>query len=156
MQHLIRISALAITIAVTGCATSSSVDILQEGPTVQAVYSKGTSALGNGSSATSTKSSFERAKHDLRSVSIYQPNVEGWTRDSRTEINGLFPKLPNPVITMYVYPHMATSEALPVPGYATQINLYESDQFALPNELPRTHHDARYKKMVVNGKVREL
>jgi conjugative transfer region lipoprotein (TIGR03751 family) len=43
-----------------------------------------------------------------------------------------FPRLPNPDLVMYVYPHLAGTQA-PVPGYSTVFPLYES-QYALPGE----------------------
>jgi conjugative transfer region lipoprotein (TIGR03751 family) len=44
-----------------------------------------------------------------------------------------FPVLPNPVLNMFVYPHL-TKFGNPVPGYTTNFKLYEVDRYALPNE----------------------
>ncbi len=45
-----------------------------------------------------------------------------------------FHKLPNPELKMYVYPHLAGKEQLPIPGYFTVFNAYTEDHYALTNE----------------------
>ncbi len=37
---------------------------------------------------------------------------------------------------MYVFPHLAGPESVPVPGYATRFPLYERVEYALPGEVP--------------------
>lgn len=46
-----------------------------------------------------------------------------------------FALLPNPLVTVYVYPHLATAEQLPIPGYQTQFPLYETPTFAKPQAV---------------------
>ena len=48
-----------------------------------------------------------------------------------------FRKLPNPELTLYVYPHLAGNAEVPIPGYFTVFNAYERDHYALPQETPR-------------------
>ena len=60
---------------------------------------------------------------------------EAWVRDARNETEELFPLLPNPEITMFRFPHLATSGRLGVPGYTTAVTLYERDEYALPGEV---------------------
>jgi len=45
-----------------------------------------------------------------------------------------FHKLPNPELKMYIYPHLAGKEQLPIPGYYTVFNGYTQDHYALANE----------------------
>lgn len=45
-----------------------------------------------------------------------------------------FARLYNPTLHLYVYPHLAGSEQLPVPGYYTVFPLYERHEYALPGE----------------------
>ncbi|MGH7395628.1 MAG: TIGR03751 family conjugal transfer lipoprotein, partial [Candidatus Methylomirabilales bacterium] len=54
---------------------------------------------------------------------------------AHTEIEALFPALPNPQLVLYVYPHLGEDGA-PVPGYATAFPLYERVEYALPGEAP--------------------
>ena len=58
----------------------------------------------------------------------------GFTRTASTELEELFPELPNPKLSMYVYPHITRSN-LPVPGYTTVFYMYKNIHFALPGEL---------------------
>ncbi|MGH2578550.1 MAG: TIGR03751 family conjugal transfer lipoprotein [Actinomycetota bacterium] len=63
------------------------------------------------------------------------PQLAGYTREAHTEIEALFPVLPNPQLVLYVYPHLGEDGA-PVPGYATAFPLYERVEYALPGEAP--------------------
>ncbi len=45
-----------------------------------------------------------------------------------------FELLDNPMLLIYIFPHLATDERMPVPGYWTAIPMYERDEFALPGE----------------------
>jgi conjugative transfer region lipoprotein (TIGR03751 family) len=44
-----------------------------------------------------------------------------------------FHKLPNPELHLYIYPHLAGIDQIPVPGYMTVFNVYERDHYALTN-----------------------
>ena len=61
---------------------------------------------------------------------------DGYTRSAVTEIDNLFPTLPNPILVMHVFAHLSSTENTPVPGYATAFPMYERIEFALPGELP--------------------
>lgn len=60
--------------------------------------------------------------------------LHGYTRDAYREIENLFPLLPNPILIMYVFPHLSRSGA-PIPGYSTAFPLYDKPHYALPGEL---------------------
>ncbi len=62
--------------------------------------------------------------------------LQGYTRDAFNEIDVLFPRLPNPTLVMYVFPHLAGESHAPVPGYATAFPMYEQVEYALPGEVP--------------------
>ncbi|HYN38587.1 MAG TPA: TIGR03751 family conjugal transfer lipoprotein [Rhodospirillales bacterium] len=66
-------------------------------------------------------------------------DLAAYTRTVRSETSALFPRLPNPEIVLYVFPHLAGGERLPVPGYSTVFPLYPRTEYALPGEtlLPR-------------------
>jgi conjugative transfer region lipoprotein (TIGR03751 family) len=49
--------------------------------------------------------------------------------------NSDFHKLANPELKMYVYPHLAGKDEVPVPGYYTAFNAYTQDHYALLNEI---------------------
>ena len=58
----------------------------------------------------------------------------GYTRTAENEIHSQFPRLPNPNLVMYVFPHLAGSEQAPVPGYSTVFPLHQRVHYALPGE----------------------
>ena len=57
-----------------------------------------------------------------------------YTRTAANEIYRQFHRLPNPDLLMYVFPHLAGSDPVPVPGYTTLFPLYQRVQYALPGE----------------------
>lgn len=63
-----------------------------------------------------------------------EPLYDTFNRTADNELRILFPRLPNPDIAIYIYPHLATKNQVPVPGYATVIPLYDRVQYALPGE----------------------
>jgi len=84
---------------------------------------------------------FTRARQRLNSresmgiggPGVGEGNLAGFTREAATEIEALFPRLPNPPLVMYVFPHQ-TAQGQPVPGYATSFPMYEKTEYALPGE----------------------
>ena len=56
------------------------------------------------------------------------------TRSAGNATQALFRRLPNPDLEMYIFPHLAGSEGVPVPGYTTVFPFYNRVQYALPGE----------------------
>ncbi|MDE1486553.1 TIGR03751 family conjugal transfer lipoprotein [Xenorhabdus bovienii] len=56
-----------------------------------------------------------------------------YSRSAAQEISRQFPRLPNPDMVMYVYPHLVTGNT-PIPGYSTVFPFYQQVQYALPGE----------------------
>ncbi|MCP4308825.1 MAG: TIGR03751 family conjugal transfer lipoprotein [bacterium] len=69
---------------------------------------------------------------------INPPDVDlaAYTRQADNEIQGLFPRLSNPDLVIYVYPHLSGLERVPIPGYATTFPMYKGIEYALPGEIP--------------------
>ena len=77
-----------------------------------------------------------RRELGTRPIGHHDSDLAGYSRTAHTELDTIFPRLPNPTLVMYVFPHLAGSERVPVPGYATTFPLYERTEFALPGEVP--------------------
>jgi len=60
--------------------------------------------------------------------------LHGYSRDMHNELSLHFPRLPNPTIIMYIFPHLSF-EGTPVPGYTTTFPMYETTHYALPGEI---------------------
>lgn len=71
---------------------------------------------------------------DDADLATRQSLEESYTRDAQNEIQQLFPRLPNPDMVIYIYPHMAGNEPAPVPGYSSVFSFYSRVQYALPGE----------------------
>ncbi|EHS7327150.1 TIGR03751 family conjugal transfer lipoprotein [Salmonella enterica] len=56
------------------------------------------------------------------------------TRSDGNAAQTLLRRLPNPDLEMYILPHLAGSEGVPVPGYTTVFPFYNRVQYALPGE----------------------
>jgi conjugative transfer region lipoprotein (TIGR03751 family) len=57
-----------------------------------------------------------------------------YSRDSVNEIYSQFQRLPNPDLVMYVFPHLAGTDPVPVPGYTTIFPMYSKVKYAMPGE----------------------
>jgi len=70
---------------------------------------------------------FRQLRNDRR-------DLKGYTRDANNEISQQFPRLPNPELSLYVFPHFSR-KGHPIPGYSSAYLMYEKDEYALPGEI---------------------
>ena len=125
--HLFLVFALWTSLA--GCASSKDRILPADGPTMKAIYTRHFSDIG--------LQDRESLRRHVAARPIHDDGVDlaGYTRDAYNELNLHFPRLPNPTLVLYVYPHLAGSARVPVPGYATTFPLYERVEYALPGEV---------------------
>lgn len=74
-----------------------------------------------------------------RPANLRHASWDTYTRSAATEIENLFPTLPNPSLVMHVFAHLSGTENTPVPGYATAFPMYERVEYALPGEMEYRH-----------------
>ncbi|ENG3801076.1 MULTISPECIES: TIGR03751 family conjugal transfer lipoprotein [Proteus] len=55
-------------------------------------------------------------------------------QQAKENVQHHFPRLPNPDMVIYIYPHFVGSEPTPIPSYSTVFPFYSKVQYALPNE----------------------
>jgi conjugative transfer region lipoprotein (TIGR03751 family) len=67
-------------------------------------------------------------------VAHQQASADAFTRTPQNEIYSQFKRLPNPDLVMYVFPHLAGTDPVPVPGYTTVFPMYQRVQYAMPGE----------------------
>lgn len=75
----------------------------------------------------------ERRPQIQRPIGRGTRDLAGYTRTAHNELTLKFPRLPNPEMVLYVFPHLAGDA--PVPGYATTFTLYPKTEYALPGEV---------------------
>ncbi len=130
MQKLLtRITVLGLTSSLMlGCAGTKDAVLPGDGPTIQTIYERHLRETG-----THDPLAF-RAASGGRPVTGGDGALHGYTRTARDEIDIRFPRLANPDLVMYVFPHLAGDERVPVPGYVTTFPMYERVEYALPGE----------------------
>jgi len=128
---LTLISALAlISLVLAGCASTKEAVLPQDGPSMKAIYEAHIHEM----SARDPLSI--RQELGDRPILTGEAALHGYTREVANEIDAIFPRLPNPTLVMYIFPHLAGEEPVPVPGYATAFPMYERTKYALPGEVP--------------------
>ena len=126
---LVSISGLLPLLFLGGCASTKEAVLPQDGPSMQAIYDAHVVEMA------AEDPSVVRAALGCRGVSAGEGDLAGYSRDAFNELDVRFPRLPNPSLVMYVFPHLAGPERTPVPGYATTFPMYERIEYALPGEV---------------------
>ena len=129
-QLLTAILAIAsISLVLGGCASTKDAVLPQDGPPMEAIYDAHMREMG------AQDPTVVCGALGTRRINSGEENLHGYTREAFNELDVSFPRLPNPSLVMYVYPHLAGAERTPVPGYATTFPLYERVEYALPGEV---------------------
>ena len=113
-----------------GCASNKNTVLPQDGPSMKAIYDQHIEEMN------ARDPLVIRETLGNRPIDDKDGSLHGYTRDAYTEIEAIFPRLPNPGLVMYVFPHLAGDEPVPVPGYATTFPMYEQVEYAMPGEVP--------------------
>jgi conjugative transfer region lipoprotein (TIGR03751 family) len=126
-----RISALGlISLVLAGCASTKDTVLPQDGPSMKAIYESHVREMN------ARDPNVIRGELGSRATVTGEAALQGYTREAFNEIDVLFPRLLNPTLVMYVFPHLAGETQAPVPGYATAFPMYEQVEYALPGEVP--------------------
>jgi conjugative transfer region lipoprotein (TIGR03751 family) len=140
-----RVSIAALALVglglISGCATSKDELMPTNGMTMQELWDQSSSEQ---SGPTATGSTGQQAVEAARG-SLRRPITSGemvdertrYTREAANEIHSQFSRLPNPDLMIYIYPHLAGDQSVPVPGYSTVFPLYQKPQYAMPGEGAR-------------------
>ncbi len=119
-----------LALALLGCTTDKDT-LLPHGEQTMLDIWNGAGTLGTQAQLRDARSELRRPLVDPARLISDQMS---YTRTAANEVQALFPRLPNPDLVMYVYPHLSGSQQVPVPGYSTVFPLYEKVEYALPGE----------------------
>lgn len=112
-----------------GCAATKDTVLPQDGKPMKQIYEEHFERIG--------EQSTDRARELLgRGSGSSNASLHGYVRDAYNEISTTFPRLPNPTLVMFVFPHLAGPEGVPIPGYTTSFPMYDRVEYALPGEVP--------------------
>jgi conjugative transfer region lipoprotein (TIGR03751 family) len=123
--------ALVSLISLSGCAGSKDSMLPPDGVSMKTIYQRHFADIG----MRDTLNVREELKS--RPVDTDVADLAGYVRDAFNELDAHFPRLPNPTLVLYVFPHLTGAERVPVPGYATTFPMYRHVEYALPGEVPR-------------------
>ena len=130
-QVTVRLStSLTSILLAAGCASTKEAVLPQDGHSMKAIYEAHFEAMG------ARDPHAVRGELGGRPLTPSEVPLDPYTRDAHNELETTFPRLPNPALRMYVFPHLATDERVPVPGYVTTFPMYERVEYALPGEVP--------------------
>jgi conjugative transfer region lipoprotein (TIGR03751 family) len=125
--------ALMTALMAAGCATSQE-ELLPAGDTtMQEIWQQ---HAGHSNSERRLLDARSELRRPLDSAGMVDEQLR-YSRDVGNEIYSQFRRLPNPDLVMYVFPHLAGSEQVPVPGYSTVFPFYQRVQYAMPGESAR-------------------
>ena len=118
------IIASSVILMMTGCASQSSNSgfFPEGGLSVNEIYKQTIMSGDDLNKSSRLKGSNER-----------RVNYRGYTRDAQNETNRLFKAKKNPLVPIYIAPHVAKigDEEVPKPGYTTSFQLFKKNKYAL-------------------------
>lgn len=122
---------LAMAVLMGGCATSKEELLPHNNRIMLDIWN-----VETGGGARQLLDARQALRRPLSAADVQAaPAVQArYTRTAANEIYRQFHRLPNPDLLMYVFPHLAGSDPVPVPGYTTLFPLYQRVQYALPGE----------------------
>ncbi|MBE0469928.1 MAG: TIGR03751 family conjugal transfer lipoprotein [Methyloprofundus sp.] len=127
MAQATWISLVVGTLLLAGCSTSSPLQKMNsDSPGTAELMRQAPFAPGGSGAAEPVRPMFDY-------------NYTDYTRTAQHELDVLFPRLPNPTLVMYVYPHISAA-GVPVPGYSTAFTMFNQPHYALPGEMPASFH----------------
>lgn len=133
-MHRIWINGLAvlvIAVALGGCSTSKEKLLPHDRQSMLDIWNEETG--GNARQLLDARHSLRRPLTEVDVKAAPAVNAS-YTRTAQNEIYRQFQRLPNPDLVMYVFPHLAGTDPVPVPGYTTVFPLYQRVQYAMPGE----------------------
>ncbi|AKU14348.1 MAG: TIGR03751 family conjugal transfer lipoprotein [Lysobacter sp.] len=128
---------MLVATALGGCATSKDKVLPHGDHTMLDVWNQETGgSAGGGQPARQLLDARQGLRRPLTEADVQAvpANNAAYTRTAANEIHRQFHRLPNPDLVMYVFPHLAGSDPVPVPGYTTVFPLYQRVQYAMPGE----------------------
>lgn len=126
--------------ALAGCATSKEELLPHNGRTMQDIWQQAAGDGAGGGTGQVARRQLLDARQSLRrpltdaDVQAAPGEQARYARTAANEVRSQFRRLPNPDLVMYVFPHLAGTDPVPVPGYTTLFPLYQRVQYAMPGE----------------------
>lgn len=114
---------MLISINITACSSMGNV-VPKTGPSMEQVYdgmNQPTFTLPNNMVWNTSNQTPPLTSVNLENTAAKNPSADTVSQD--------FKEIPNLELSVYIYPHLAEEENLPIPGYWTQFNVYKKDYY---------------------------
>ena len=133
------LAAMGTVMALGGCVNSKDELLPHGNHTMLDVWQQetgGSGSAGGGQAARQLLDARQGLRRPLTEADVQAALATNaaYTRTATNEIRQQFRRLPNPDLVMYVFPHLAGTDSVPVPGYSTVFPLHRSVQYAMPGE----------------------
>lgn len=132
MRIALILMLVAALINLVGCSSVRGNVVPKSGPTMEQVYD----GDGNYDSVYSNNNSVPR-RENINRRQVNHSRMQSSSLAENVSANSVtkeFRKVTNPELKMYIFPHLAGQDEIPVPGYYTAFNVYDRDYYALANE----------------------
>jgi conjugative transfer region lipoprotein (TIGR03751 family) len=130
------IECLCLALFLTGCATTQDDLLNRSSETMLDIWNRETSGAQAGQTGRPLLDARQLLRRPLIEADVQSASAANaaYTRTAQNEIRRQFHRLPNPELVLYVFPHLAGSDPVPVPGYSTVFPFYRRAPYALPGE----------------------
>ena len=125
------VALVALVSVISGCSTSKE-EMLPAGDSNMLELWQGKGANGSAQRGAQGREALRRPLSETEEQRADKLD-HSYSRTQESEITQQFPRLPNPDMVMYVFPHLVGGNS-PVPGYSTVFPFYSQVQYALPGE----------------------
>lgn len=126
--------ATLVIVTLSGCATSKD-ELMPHGEaTMLDIWAEYTSA-GSPNATRDLLDARQELRRSRRTATTAGPSIDSsYTRTAQNEIHAEFRRLPNPDLVMYVFPHLAGTVQVPIPGYSTVFPMHRRTHYSMPGE----------------------
>lgn len=133
----IALVSVALLALLAGCATHKDAVLPHGNETMAQLWSQYSGGPADSSLADGTlaraRETLRRPLTETEAKSALSRNTS-YTRTAENEIVREFRRLPDPDLLMYVLPHVAGHDPVPIPGYSTVFPFYSRVHYAMPGE----------------------
>lgn len=126
INRMYKVLIVSLCMLMAACSTSKEKIFKEDMPTMKEIYTQKFHQLDTSQQPVIERNVEQTVEPDKIALSEFA------IASSYRELQQQFPKAPNPVMLMVIFPHL-TQNGTPVPEYNTYFYLYETDHFTVVN-----------------------
>ncbi len=140
IQKFLRLAVALISlfnlVNLSACSSVAEDIVPKKGPTMEQIYDGGAESKTlsvDSENNDSDKPELKKLRAQLKDTENLKMTLLN-NSIPESALSQSFHKVPNPELRMYITPHLAGKDEMPVPGYYTAFNVYDHDHYALAQE----------------------